>query len=211
MRLRLVASLMLNMFFFVFLTGFIGLPIHPGTVEADPNELYEKERVIYRITPEKRGGEAFKLVYMVPVSVEIFWRFKTDFQGDFFRSNRLIKEHRLIQTSGNVSITENSYTNLPDDTFRWQTKLNHGQHRIDFTLVNPEECGHQFHYGSIRLEPFRKNTKVTHIAYFDFFGASLWVNMPFGGGMSSFLKYIARWEKETIIRLVDHYSTRPTE
>ena len=50
MRLRLVASLMLNIFFFVFLTGFIGLPIHPGTVEADPNELYKSKRSVNTTT-----------------------------------------------------------------------------------------------------------------------------------------------------------------
>ena len=82
---------------------------------------------------------------------------------------------------------------------------------MDFVLVNPEECGHQFHYGSIQLEPFRQYTKVTHTAYFDFFGASLWVNLPFAGGMSSFLKYIARWEKKTVDRLRDHYSVLVTE
>ncbi|MDJ0783307.1 MAG: hypothetical protein QNJ22_15125 [Desulfosarcinaceae bacterium] len=206
MRYRLFPALLLNLFCFLFLTGFIGLPVHPVTIEPTPQELYEKKRVIYRIAPEQRGGEAFKLVYLVPASIEIFWRFKTDFEGAFFESNRFIKAHRLIHTVGNVSITENSYTNVPNDTFRWRTTSDHRHYRMDFTLVNADECGHHFHYGSIQLEPFRQYTKVTHTAYFDFFGASLWVNMPFAGGMSSFLNYLARWEKETILQLIDHYS-----
>ena len=41
--------------------------------------------------------------------------------------------------------------------------------------------------------------------YFDFFGATLWMNYPWYGGMRHYLHYTARWEQETITRLIDQY------
>ena len=190
---------------FVFLNGFFSLPVRPLAIEPNDDELLTKKILVYRIRPEERGGEAFKFVYLVPVPIEVFWRFKTDFQGNFLLSNKYITKHRFILEAGNVTITENSYSNAPNDTFRWQTTTIPRQFRLDFTLLNPHECGHNFHYGSIQLESFKSYTKVTHIAYFDFFGASLWVNLPFRGGMKSFLYYTARWEDETISRLHEQY------
>ena len=84
------------------------MPVHPATVEPDAEELLSKQRFIYRIKPEERGGEAFKLIYLVPVSVDVFWRFKTDFRGNFLLSNKYIKKHRVIHEMGNVIITENT-------------------------------------------------------------------------------------------------------
>ena len=176
MRFGPVFALLACTYSFLFLNGFVGMPVHPATVEPDAEELLSKQRVIYRIKPEERGGEAFKLIYLVPVSVDVFWRFKTDFRGKFLLSNKYIKEHRVIREMGNVIITENTYANVPNETFRWQTTVYPDQYRLEFQ-----------HYGTITLEPFRSYTKVTHVAYFDFFGAYLWVNLPFGGGMSSFL------------------------
>jgi len=46
---------------------------------------------------------------------------------------------------------------------------------------------------------------VTQTAYFDFFGATLWMNYPWYGGMRHYLNYTARWEQETITRLIDRY------
>ena len=211
MRLKNVSKLLICIYSFVFLNGFIGLPIHPATAEPEDEELLSKKRVIYRIKPEKRGGEAFKMIYLVPVPVDVFWKFKTDFQGTFLLSNRYIKIHRFIQKVGNETITENIYSNVPNETFRWRTIAHPGQYRLDFQLENPEDCGQKFHYGTIQLVPFRSYTKVTQIAYFDFFGASLWVNRPFRGGMSTFLIYTARWEIETISRIRDQYASQPAK
>ena len=141
----------------------------------------------------------------------MYWRFKTDFQGSFLDSNRYIMEHRLVRQSGNTSITENRYANAPGETFRWRTVTDPDRRRLAFELVNPRECGQRFHYGTIAMESFGSATKVTHIAYFDFFGASLWVNLPLRGGMTSFLSYTAQWEQETVSRLLDRYRTRPEE
>jgi len=211
MRFGPVFALLACTISFLFLNGFVGMPVHPATVEPDAEELLSKQRVIYRIKPEERGGEAFKLIYLVPVSVDVFWRFKTDFRGKFLLSNKYIKEHRVIREMGNVIITENTYANVPNETFRWQTTVYPDQYRLEFQLENPRECGQKFHYGTITLEPFRSYTKVTHVAYFDFFGAYLWVNLPFGGGMSSFLMYTARWEQETILRLQHQYEIQPSK
>jgi hypothetical protein len=211
MRFGTAFKLLVCIYAFVFLNGFIGLPIHPATVEPDDEELLSRKRFIYRIKPEKRGGEAFKLIYLVPVPVDVFWKFKTDFHGTFLVSNRYIKKHRFILQVGNDTITENMYSNVPNETFRWRTTVYPGHYRLDFQLENPRECGQKFHYGTIKLEPFRSFTKVTHVAYFDFFGASLWVNLPFRGGMSSFLIYTAQWEIETISRLQEQYAIQPVK
>lgn len=211
MPYQAIASLVACLCWFTFLTGFIGMPVHPSSVEPSDEELLSKRRIVYRIEPEQRGGEAFKLVYLVSTPIDVFWRFKTDFEGHFLLSNKYIKEHRLIRKTGNVTITENRYSNVPDETFRWRTTLDPEHYRLDFQLENPRDCGQKFHYGTIRLETFAAYTKVTHIAYFDFFGASLWVNLPFDAGMSSFLIYTARWEEETIRRLQQHYVDRPAK
>jgi hypothetical protein len=60
------------------------------------------------------------------------------------------------------------------------------------------------------MEPFRSYTKVTHTAYFDFFGAFVWVNLRIAGGMTSFLIYTARWEKDTVLRLRQKYEIEPS-
>ena len=193
---------------FTFLSGFVGMRVHPRNVDPSATELAEKESLIYRIKPEPRGGQAFKLVYLVKAPRDLYWRFKTDFAGTFQVSNRYVKIHRLVYETDTYAITENRYTNAPGETFRWRTAAHHDRYRLEFRLENPDECGHKFHHGSIQLEPFGNYTKVTHIAYFDFFGANVWVNLPFKSGMRAFLTYIARWENETIARL-HHMYVRP--
>ena len=202
---RTVFRLSACVLFFVFLNGFVGMPLHPANVEPNEEELLDKQSVVYRIEPERRGGEAFKLIYLVPVPVDVFWRFKTDFDGSFLLTNKFIKDHRLVLESGNTIITENSYTRAPGDTFRWRTKTFPERRRLVFHLENPLECGHRFHYGTIQMEPFRSYTKITHIAYFDFYGAFLWANLRIGSGMKPFLRYTASWEKATVLRLQHEY------
>ena len=196
---------------FFILNGFISMRIHPQSVEPGDDELIRKQYMIYRIAPDPRGGEAFKLVYLIPASVDDFWRFKTDFSGSFLLSNRYIRKHRLIRETDRFTVTEGNYTNAPGKTFRWRTTLHHDLYRLSFRLMNPNECGHKFHYGTIQLEPYKGFTKVTHIAYFDFFGAYVWVNLPLSGGMSSFLKYTAEWEREVFLQLKHRYTIGSTK
>ncbi len=200
--------IMIALVWLTVLSGFMGMRIHPASVEPDTKLLAEQGRMIYRIEPDVRGGEAFKLVYLIPAPVDSFWGFKTDFNGTFLLSNRYIKTHRLIRQTESFTITENTYTNAPGKTFRWRTTIHQDRHRLEFQLDNPDECGHRFHYGTIQLEPLGAYTKVTHIAYFDFFGAYIWVNLPFSGGMRAFLDYTAQWENDTFSRLRHHYLNR---
>lgn len=209
MFIRKISRILLSAVFLVFLTGFVGMPLHPPGTEPDAEELIDKQRVVYRIKPESRGGEAFKLIYLVPVPVDVFWRFKTDFSGNFLLSNKYIQEHRLIHESGDTTVTENRYSNAPNVTFRWRTIIYRDQYRLVFQLENPHECGHKFHYGTIQMEAFRSYTKVTHIAYFDFYGAFIWANLRIGSGMKPFLEYTASWEKDTVLRLRHQYENQP--
>jgi hypothetical protein len=211
MRFEPKSSFVFCILSFFLLNGFVGLPIHPATVEPDNETLLRQRTVIYRINPEKRGGEGFKLVYIVPVPIDVYWRFKTDFQGSFLTDNRYITKHRFVGETDNITITENRYSNAPNETFRWRTISHPDLYRLEFELENPQECGQKFNYGTIQVEPLGAYTKVTHVGYFDFFGASLWVNLPFKGGMSSFLNYLARWEQETVIRLRDQYEVHPVQ
>ena len=178
--------------------------------ETDPSleELKTGTPFIYRPKPDERGGQAYKLVYLVGVPIDIFWKFKTDFQGDFLLSHEFIEEHRFLNQTNGVVITENRYSNSPNVTFRWRTTLHPASYRIDFVLENPKECAQEFHYGHIQLEALGTNTKVTQVAYFSFWGATFWAYYPWHGGMSEFLHYTARWEQETVLRLRERYSGR---
>ena len=160
---------------------------------------------IYKIAPDKRGGKAYKLVYLVRAPIDSCWKFKTDFNNDFLVKNKYIREHKFISQNGNTVITEDKYTNSPDVYFRWQTTVHPEAHRLDFVLLNPDQCKQKYHYGHIQLESVSEGTRITQVAYFDFWGASLWAAYPWKGGMKDFLSYTAHWEQETIMHLKDKY------
>ncbi|MEE9537549.1 MAG: hypothetical protein V3V51_08890 [Desulfobacterales bacterium] len=176
-------------------------------------ELLDGKAFITKLKPPHQTGKGYKLVYVVEAPIEAFWKFKTDFDNDFLLSNKFIKSHRLLSRRGNVVVTEDIftedvYTHRPSAKFRWQTTVSPDRYRLDFVLRNPEQCGQKFHYGHIQLETLEtigQKTKVTQVAYFDFFGAFFWVNYPWYGGMMDFLKYTARWEQETILKLKSKY------
>ena len=167
------------------------------------------EPAIRLLEPEPRGGEAYELVYHVPVPENIYWRFKTDFDNSFLTDSELIEEHRFLRRTRNVVITEEKYAFDPDTIYRWQTILYPEEQRLEFTLLNPEECGQKFHYGSIRIEDKGRTTKVTQTAYFDFFGASLWVRYPWSGGMRDILRTTAEWEQNAVDRIRNRYAETP--
>jgi hypothetical protein len=160
---------------------------------------------IEQIDPDSRGGRAYRLRYVVNVPREIYWRFKTDFDNEFLLENRYIEEHRLVGTHQNTVITENRYTDSPGSVFRWKTTVHEREGRIDFVLLNPQQCGQRFHYGWIRIVPVGDRTLVVQEAFFDFFGAGVWAQYPWAGGMNHFLRYTARWEQETAEKLKERY------
>jgi hypothetical protein len=188
----------------------MSLFILPATIcstaaDGKPDES-TTEISVDHIEPDSRGGKAYKLVYLVKVPVDVFWKFKTDFDNRFLVTNKYIREHRFISRSGNTVITEDKYANAPDVFFRWRTSVFPETHRLDFVLMNPDACEEKFHYGSIQLEAVKAGTRVTQTAYFDFWGASLWAYNPFGGGMKNFLLYNARWEQEIVLQLKQRYA-----
>ena len=201
-RLLIILSIMIcatNLFCHVWIP-------HATDAQAEQRPLVNDEIFIHQIAPDRRGGKAYKLVYYVEVPIEIFWKFKTDFDNDFLVKNKFIREHHFISQNGNTFITEDKYTQGPDEYFRWQTTVFPEKYRLDFLLLNPEQCRQNFHYGYIQLEPVAEGTRVTQVAYFDFFGVSLWANHPWRGGMKDFLSYTAHWEQETILHLEGRYS-----
>ncbi len=163
------------------------------------------EVLISKLQPEHGKGLGYKIVYWVDAPLAVFWRFKTDFDNDFLVTNKYITSHRFISRKGDVVVTENEYASKPGKIFRWQTTVNTKRHRLEFKLLNPTEAGHRFHYGYIQLEAVGERSRVTQVAYFDFFGVLLWVNFPFYGGMQHYLRHTARWEQQTILKLKDHY------
>lgn len=182
-----------------------GIPHEACSQEEDDEKVNGGRILIFKLTPEQREGKGYKLVYTVDAPLEVFWKFKTDFDNDFLESNKYIKSHRFIGRQGNVVITHNEYANKPGKIFKWQTTVDPDRHRLDFKLLNPPESGQTYHYGYIQLESTGVKTKVTQVVYFDFFGASLWVNYPFYGGMQYYLKDTTRWEQETILKLKERY------
>ena len=172
-------------------------------------EAVENDIQIRRLEPPAEGGRAVELTYLVDVPVDVFWRFKTDFSAEFLLSNRYITSNRVIARRSRTVITETSYSHSPGVTFRWQTSLEPTEWRLRYVLLMPDECGQRFNRGVIDLVPVDRGTRVTHAAFFDFFGATLWDRLPGPIGMEAFLRYTARWEQETVRRLQSRYRTKP--
>ena len=166
-----------------------------------------KTIVMENIEPAPEGGYAYRLVYRVGVPIDVYWRFKTDFDNSFLLDNLYILDHRFVERNGNVIITENRYSSLPAVIFKWETTVYPDDYRLRFKLVNQSKFSHRFHYGFIQLTPSGGQTEVTQVAYFDFAGAFFWVHYPWSGGMRSFLKYTAKWEQNMVQRLRDNYET----
>jgi hypothetical protein len=181
---------------------------HSMDAQDEQKNSAKEDVFISQIAPDRRGGKAYKLTYFVKAPIDSYWKFKTDFKNDFLVNNKYIREHNFILQKGNTVITENKYTNSPDVYFRWQTTINPEAYRLEFDLLNPDQCKQKYHYGHIQLASVAEGTLVTQVAYFDFLGASLWAMYPWRGGMKDFLSYTARWEKETMLRLKDRYEDK---
>ena len=194
----------------IFLTALVftssGLSFDIWAIEPTDKQLLGGQPFIYKLEPEQKNGNGYKLVYLVDVPLDTYWKFKTDFDNEFLISNELITAHRFVSRNGDVVITENTYASKPNSIFKWQTTVLADQRHLKFILLNPEECGQKYHHGYIQLKALGQATRVTQVAYFDFFGASLWVNYPFYGGMSHFLKHTANWEQQTVLKLKKKYS-----
>ena len=143
--------------------------------------------------------------------IEVYWKFKTDFDNAFLVKNKYIKAHRFVSRKGNAVITEDKYANGPDSFFRWQTLVFPDAHRLEFKLLNPEQCGQKFHYGQIQIKAVNQGTQIVQTAYFNFWGVSLWAKYPWRGGMKDFLSYTARWEQKIVLQLKGQYTGKTGE
>jgi hypothetical protein len=162
--------------------------------------------LIERLPSGPSGGQAYRLTYTANVPIDVYWRFKTDFDNDFLEKNKFILSHRFISRENNTVITENEYASKPKVFFRWKTTFSFQNFRLDFVLLNPELTGHDFHYGHILLIPQGDTTRIVQEAHFNFFGASFWAIYPWSGGMTEFLKYTAQWEQDMVLKLFNQYA-----
>ena len=195
--------------------GLLFVTLQLWAEETDHAALLNGKALIRKLpsNPKEGSGRGYEFKSVVDAPLDIYWKFKTDFDNDFIVTNKFIISHRLVSRHANVVVTEDIfsedlYTHKPKAKFLWQTTLFPAQHRLDFVLLNPAECGQKFHHGSIQLETVGvsgRKTKITQTAYFDFFGVSFWVNYPWYGGMKHFLTYTARWEQDTVLRLKSNY------
>jgi len=209
---NLIRRLLIILTIILWVTNLISHLFFPYSTNAQAAQkrLRNNEVFIKKIAPDKRGGKAYRLVYRVEVPIDVFWKFKTDFDNDFLVKNKFIRKHNFILQNDNTFITEDKYSYGPDEYYRWQTTVFPDIYRLDFVLLNPEECQQKFHYGYIQLESITEGTRVTQVAYFDFWGVSLWANNPWRGGMKDFLSYTAHWEQETILYLKGRYDRERT-
>ena len=181
--------------------AFVSLDAYSAGLPATGLDLDDPpggEPLITTLKPERSEGRGYRLEYTVDVPLDVAWQFKTDFDSKLVLTNKMILAHRLVSRSADGVITETVQSNRPKSVFRWRTMMFPEQHRLEFVLLDPEECGMDYFYGSVRLEPIGSATRITQVAYLDFFGVSLWVNYPFRGGMSQTLNDNVRWEQQAV-------------
>ena len=181
--------------------------MRPLLAEQIPGQNRFRDQItIENLPPGPTGGQGYRLTYIAPAPIDVYWRFKTDFDNNFLKENKFILSHRFIRRDEDTVITENEYSTKPNVVFRWKTRFSIKDYRLDFVLLNPESTGHEFHYGKILLSPQGETTRVVQEGYFNFFGASLWAVYPWSGGMKAFLKYTAQWECDMVLKNFDQYA-----
>jgi len=165
--------------------------------QADTETMPVDKRItIETVFPDADNGFGYVLEYYVAARIEAVWLFKTDFNSEVLMTNDELIGHRLVRSVGDSVITENRYATAPGLAFLWRTTKVPDEFKLTFELLNPEECRHEYHYGSIQLSPAGNHTKVSQTAYFNFKGASLWVRYPWYGGMQSTLTQVVKWEQK---------------
>jgi hypothetical protein len=178
------------------------LPLETSAAELTQPQDFDSDPMLFKLWPEGKAGRGYKLIYLIDAPLDAVWGFKTDFENQILLSNKYINSHRLISHNQNVVVTGNEYSNKSGLKFKWQTTLFPDRRLLNYVLLNPEECGQEYHHGSIQLEAVGNRTRVTQIAYFNFFGVSFWVGYPFRGGMSYFLEYTAAWEQQAVLETI---------
>lgn len=170
----------------------------PG--QAEPIDMNANQITLERLKPDANKGYGYRLIYYLPGPLDAVWKFKTEFDSELMLTNEELIGHRILDSTENHVVSENRYAAAPGLRFKWRTTMLPDQHRLEFKLLNPEDCRHDFHYGWIQLMPAGGYTKVTQTAYFDFRGASIWVKYPWYGGMRSTMTKLAQWEQKAASR-----------
>ena len=153
-----------------------GFAAELSRAEPKVEELIAGKAFISVIRLPGRPGAGYQLVYTVDAPIEVFWRFKTDFDNNFLLANKFIKYHKFISRRGNVVVTEdlfseNLFGHRRCSKSRWQTTRLPDTYRLDYILLTPRKCNQKFNYGHIHLETLagiEEKTKVTQMSYFDF-------------------------------------------
>jgi len=96
--------------------------------KPEEKEVLSGKASITKLKPPHQTGKGYKLVYLVDAPIEVFWKFKTDFDNDFLLNNKFIKSHQLLSRRENVAVTEDIftedvYTHRLGAKFRWQTTV----------------------------------------------------------------------------------------
>jgi hypothetical protein len=172
----------------------------PLAGHANPSlQSFSKDIKIKSLNSEN-GKFGYRLEYHVNAPIHAFWNFKTDFDSDVLLSSKDVLEHRLIAFSNNGVVSETRYAAAPGLKFRWQTTVVEKDYRLEYKLLNPQDCRHDFHFGTIQLSPAGDFTKVTQTAHFDFTGAALWMKYPWYGGMKYTLTTLVKWEQKIALK-----------
>jgi len=81
---------------------------YAGAARSSLQNKISLERVV-----APSGGYGYRLQYYVPAPIDVFWRFKTDFDNDVLLTNEELIEHRIVESFDNSVITENRYATAP--------------------------------------------------------------------------------------------------
>ncbi|MDJ0820028.1 MAG: hypothetical protein QNJ58_27745 [Desulfobacterales bacterium] len=178
----------------------VAILLGAGMSHADTNLPGDVKRILLKQVPSPSGsGYGYRLEYYVRAPIDVFWKFKTDFDSDILLTSNELLDHRLVRVDGDDVYTENRYASAPGLRFLWKTTVIDKKYRLDFELMNVEDCRHKFHHGYIQLSPAGRYTKVIQTAFFDFTGASFWVKYPWYGGMKYTLTSVAKWEQKVAV------------
>lgn len=189
----------------ILLSGLCALTAPVAIAGGQSSALHVAGAEISDLSPLHGKGYGYRIVYRVPVDIDTFWRFKTDFDNDFLTQNRTITSHRLLRRQGNIAVTETAYSAAPGKRFIWETTADPDNCEMQFRLIDPGSSGQRYHRGFIRLIRDGRQTIVVQQAYFDFAGAGFWVVYPWQGGMRDVLRTNAAWEQEAIMRMQAAY------
>ena len=164
--------------FLLILGGCSTLPVYSPTIEPSEQELLSGQVVSYRISPEERGGYAYKSVFYIDMPLQTVWEVMKDVEE---YPHEIIRSHQIISISDNKAITKDEYNSSPGTFYTWQTTFDERNKKITYNLVNLDSfqfAGEKvsFNYGTKQLYEFGNRTKFVQHGYLKSRYASSWIN-----------------------------------